>query len=217
MRPCLISLLFGFVCAPDQPAVADPSGPPLAISIHVYDYAAVDWPKLAESESVAGRILAAAGIETRWRNCLKGFVWNGRSECAGADSAGAIVVRVLTDAMARKIALKPRQLGTSISTRPGVFPTDAYVFFGRISNLAADRGTPLSPLLGAAIAHEVGHLLLGDGSHTSSGIMRGQWGSKEFANIFTGRLRFSPEQAERIRAEVARRPLEAMRIGVQRD
>jgi hypothetical protein len=217
MRSCLIPLVLGLACAPARLALADPSAPPLALTIYVYDYASIDRSKVAESETVAGRILASAGIETRWRNCRKESESNGRSECAGADGVGAVVVRVLTEAMTRKIALTPHQLGTSISVRSGVLPTDAYVFFGRISNLAEDGRTSWAPLLGAAIAHEVGHLLLGDHSHASSGIMRAKWERKVFEEIFTTRLRFSPEQVERIRADVARRSRETMRVRIEPD
>ena len=36
-------------------------------------------------------------------------------------------------------------------------------------------------MLGCAIAHEVGHLLLGPSSHSAGGIMHGEWGSKELS------------------------------------
>ena len=60
-------------------------------------------------------------------------------------------------------------------------------------------------MLGCAIAHEVGHLLLGPSSHSAGGIMCGEWGPKELQLALMGRLLFASQQAKLIRAEARRR------------
>jgi hypothetical protein len=57
---------------------------------------------------------------------------------------------------------------------------------------------------GYAVAHEIGHLLLGSHSHSLVGIMRARWGRKELARA-ERELLFLREQAELIRTEVLRR------------
>jgi hypothetical protein len=47
----------------------------------------------------------------------------------------------------------------------------AYVFYGRLSDVARQAAVPLNVPLGLAVLHEIGHLLL-SGGHTSLGIMR---------------------------------------------
>jgi hypothetical protein len=60
-------------------------------------------------------------------------------------------------------------------------------------------------MLGCAIAHEVGHLLLGPSSHSAGGIMRGEWGPKELQLALMGKLLFASQQSKLIRAEARRR------------
>jgi hypothetical protein len=69
-------------------------------------------------------------------------------------------------------------------------------------------------ILGHLVAHELGHLLLGAGSHSSHGIMQVPWHLKELDIIAQGLMVFRPQEAEgmrtNIRARLAReRPTEA--------
>jgi hypothetical protein len=50
---------------------------------------------------------------------------------------------------------------------------------GRVELIAGQSGTDFGILLGRAIAHETGHLLLGTSRHTPSGLMRAVWSQKE--------------------------------------
>jgi hypothetical protein len=76
-----------------------------------------------------------------------------------------------------------------------------YEYAGRL----ASSDTEISIMLGCAIAHEVGHLLLGPSSHSAGGIMRGEWGPKELQLALMGRLLFASQQAKLVRAEARRR------------
>ena len=58
-------------------------------------------------------------------------------------------------------------------------------------------------ILGHLMAHELGHLLLGEAGHPAgSGIMHVPWQTKELEQIKQGVMSFLPEQAQRIRAQV---------------
>ena len=63
----------------------------------------------------------------------------------------------------------------------------------------------LDQLLGHAMAHELGHILLGTGSHAKTGLMQPGWGDSALDDISKGRLLFSSKDAARIRVAVARR------------
>jgi len=63
----------------------------------------------------------------------------------------------------------------------------------------------LSQILGLAIAHELGHLLLRSNAHWLTGIMQAQWRAKDLQRASKGLLLFTPEQTQIIRAEVLRR------------
>jgi hypothetical protein len=53
-------------------------------------------------------------------------------------------------------------------------------------------------ILGAAIAHEVGHLLLGANAHSSLGLMQAFWGPAQVKRISTGSLNFTSDQSKQI-------------------
>jgi hypothetical protein len=67
---------------------------------------------------------------------------------------------------------------------------------------AHEREQDVARLLGFAIAHEMGHLLLPAG-HSPSGIMRPDWNGDDLRHIASGSLQFTPAQANAIRAKVS--------------
>jgi hypothetical protein len=178
----------------------------LEMTIHVYDYAGIDPGELVEAEAFATRILHKAGLRTQWSNCRFSPAATALKRCAAA--AGGVThlyIRLVPERMAGKLAPSTRILGMSLPTSPGTFPVDAYVFAERVGVFAEqDRGV-VPPLLGAAITHEVGHLLLAGNAHTVTGIMSARWGPKEKKDALMGVLTFSRRESAQIRADVSRR------------
>jgi hypothetical protein len=58
-------------------------------------------------------------------------------------------------------------------------------------------------LMGHAIAHELGHLLLGTSAHARYGLMAGRWRSNELDRAEVGSLQFSPAEAACLQRRVA--------------
>jgi hypothetical protein len=52
------------------------------------------------------------------------------------------------------------------------------------------------------MAHELGHLLLGQQAHSGRGIMQGAWKKAELKRAAGGGLTFTQEQAEKMQAQV---------------
>ena len=177
----------------------------LEITIDVYDYSGIKSAAMLNAQNSAGEILRHAGIDSKWRNCLEP---SPDASCdSGVDDVTHLAVKILPEHMFRKITTSPDQLGLSVTGRPGGFAFDAYICLDRVMNQANLAKTQWTPLLGATITHEVGHLLLGDNSHFAFGIMRGPWGLREIKEIMVRRLDFAPQQAGKMRAEVRRRLL----------
>jgi len=78
----------------------------------------------------------------------------------------------------------------------------AYVFYDRVQPLARKHQMRDSSLLGVVIAHEIGHLLLPYGSHSSNGLMRGEWDTRQLSLAGARLLRFTAQQANLIRAHL---------------
>ena len=77
----------------------------------------------------------------------------------------------------------------------------AYIFYSRIQTLVADGDAGLSDILGHAMAHEIGHLLIGP-SHSQVGIMQAEWTREDLASAARNQLSFTPSQLELLRASV---------------
>ena len=75
----------------------------------------------------------------------------------------------------------------------------AYVLYDRLKDAAAASGWPVKDLLAVVIAHELAHLLLPPGSHSSDGLMRSGWDVTELRRMHLNSLAFTPESVARIR------------------
>lgn len=79
-----------------------------------------------------------------------------------------------------------------------------YVFWRRVELASLTFTARLDKLLAVAIAHEVGHMLLPDGSHAKSGLMRAPWDAGHFRAASAGLLTFSSDSAALIQREMAK-------------
>ena len=87
----------------------------------------------------------------------------------------------------------------------------AYVLSDRVEQLSYTRGTDMAAVLGVAVAHELGHLLLPSTVHTSAGLMRKDWTRRDFQNAREGLPLFTPEQVTDVRVIAAK--LTATQLG----
>ncbi len=69
---------------------------------------------------------------------------------------------------------------------------------------AGECGQEAHVALGAAMAHEAGHVLLG-GAHSRLGVMKARLGCEELRRAARGELGFEKAEAQRLRVEVRRR------------
>jgi hypothetical protein len=94
------------------------------------------------------------------------------------------------------------ELGFAIRAADNSSGRVAYVFYDRVQPLAQGHEMSDASLLAVVIAHEIGHLLLPYGSHSPSGLMRGEWDDRQFSLAKGGQLRFTAQQAELIRGHL---------------
>jgi hypothetical protein len=138
------------------------------VVLHVIDYAHVTSGEIAEAEEQATRVYSAAGVRTIW-------TVGGAASAAQADGAFHVDLVLLSkDMAARKIRSDGIDQQQTFG-RASWATRRAYIFYDHIAAYAMQTTTPFTRVLGVVIAHEVGHLLLPDFSHTSAGIMRATW------------------------------------------
>jgi hypothetical protein len=200
----------GNASAVAQTAAAGSADTSLTITIQVHNYAEVDRKTLLEAEKIAAGIYRKVGVETRWTHAAPAPKINqenstGQSSLNLTDIDLNIVPRVMAD----RLQLSNEIMGLAPGTGPDRHLV--YIFYNRIERVNDAQPfiggihLPTSQTLGHAIAHEIGHLLLNMEVHSQTGIMRGNWGLEDLRAVACGRLVFTPQQTEVIRAEVVRR------------
>ncbi len=98
----------------------------------------------------------------------------------------------------------PMALGMT-PAKPAARGTQSYVFWQRVQRYGQKYAAGFDMLLAVAIAHELGHMLLPERSHSRHGLMHASWDSGHFRSAAAGLLHFSPESAELIRKGLSNR------------
>jgi hypothetical protein len=170
-----------------------------SITLRVVNEAQVDERLLSEARKEATGILNSAGVGLIWLDCT------GDSEsCRGERGPADFRLRLTTE---RPGWTSRENLGFTEHGSAGVnYP--AVLRLAEELNGYAHGITPVAVyapgFLGAAIAHEIGHLILGANAHYPEGVMRAEWGREQFESIKVGGLNFAREQAKALHTEVSR-------------
>ena len=182
------------------------------ISVRFYDYAQVPAPVLAKAQAQVGWIFENAGVRIRFVDCSQSAAGPGKQpRCAALKGPAQVTLMIKPKSMGPSWSRSEAELGSALLSDTEEFASYAYVFFDRVEKRAKLNGCSLPAVLATAMAHEIGHLLLGVGEHSSTGIMRGVWKRKHLKLAETGALHFTPRQAKKLRTRVEQRVLMAAR------
>ena len=175
------------------------------ITACVVNSAKVEERTLAQSEKQAGHVLAQAGIEVVWQDCSAGF----GGACASELGRSEFWMHVANWRPAGRFT---DLLGfTALDPDPARGLGRAGVYYPMVKQMASVFLMDEAPILGAAIAHEIGHLLGAD--HSLGGIMRARFSLLNMKDMDRGEFLFGRDQADRIRAVVMWRAVERSNAG----
>jgi hypothetical protein len=182
------------------------------VTISVHDYADVPTVLLVAAEDQARGIFRRAGLETFWLNCSPKLELEKREpgSCYFSDTTH-LTLKIIPHPMNAQVRNRIDVLGTAYPDEKGA-GYFAYVFYGRIQELAQRRGLGHA-LLADVMAHEIGHLLLGSTSHSVSGIMCAHWNYETLRNVSEGAMWFVPAQSRIMRDRQIRIVLQAANGG----
>ncbi len=176
-----------------------------ALTVWLYDYADVAPGTLERTRRQATRILNQAGLRVRWELCpTSAEEAEQNRDCARRAAVDTIRLGILSKKMVKKTTQRGIEFGYAVALAEG-FGVVAGVYLDRTVREADSIGLERHIMLGHTIAHEIGHLLLGQGSHSKRGIMSPTWRGREVNLAKTGRFLFSQDQAERMQVQVAAR------------
>jgi len=160
----------------------------LPLVVRTYDVTGVAPRTLERAEASAAVTLAAAGIRPIWRPCHA-------SLCTNRPKPHEIEVRIVK-ATARS---EPGVLGSAMVDVVEHAGTLATIYIDRVDALAARTGIDRGELLGRAVAHEIGHLVLGTSEHAPFGLMRATWTAEEIHRRVPLDWLFSAQQGREMR------------------
>ena len=167
--------------------------PEVTLTVRVYNYAQVSAGTLATAKEVSRRIFREAGVELRLIDCT----WReeeraSRPACGESIGSFSFDLRILPRAMTERFRPPAGTMGFALRS-------DAYVHFDRINRLPEYLSRSPGTILGHVMAHELGHLLLGEEHNCMEGIMSARLHKGLVERADHGRLLFSELEAQRIR------------------
>lgn len=167
----------------------------IRLTVSVFNDAEVPHSVLQVARARAETVLDAAGIALTWLDCGTPGNWVQNIGCRDIAFPSHLSVRLAHNGRFRTGDV----FGESYLDEKGVGDY-ASVY---VEPLAASKALDVvdeGDLLGYIVVHELGHLLLGVGSHSADGLMRGKWDFAALQRAARGTLIFSPGEAERMRA-----------------
>lgn len=214
LHSCLTIALAAGILLPGVQTAAGRSGrsqvePGWKFCVHVYDSAAVSPGTLASAVKLGGSVLAAAGIPTEWQTNAAARAVDSKTRRPSVYAPGtldrhsclilSIVRGASPDASAEALGfVMPDRLSSASIT----------IFYDRIERIemrGVSGSASLVQILGYAMVHEIGHVLLGSTQHSANGIMRGPWTQLEFERMAKGWLGFTTQQSAVMRQKAFKR------------
>jgi len=187
--------------------------PPLRVFL--YNYAPLSSGDLKVAKEVASGIYENVGVRVDWLDCyLAEEELKHNPEC-GKLTPATLVVRILPRSKAEGLKQPPAALGFAMLGNSGEHAHYSSVFYHRVEELSGIWTSSRPVVLGHVIAHEMGHLLLGEGGHSRTGLMTADWNRAELEHVNQRAFTFTSQQAKEIRARSLKRhsSAEASRLG----
>ena len=174
------------------------------IRIRVQDYAGVSPQCRAEAFTVAGQILAQAGVAAIWLDCSPNQTRPVDERCKRSPNSQDVTLRLMPNKMAAATGLKTASLGFAILPRND-FGRLAAVFVDRVRRHSKRALAPRSTVLGHAVAHEIAHLLIGKAAHSSRGLMQAVWSRQQLLRTAAAPMKLTRANAQAIQANLSAR------------
>ena len=175
------------------------------IFIRSYNNFGVPPADLAVAREHAQAPFQEAGLNIVWADCWAG---DGHQPAAAAPHcqepiAGDIVLRLQKTQETDRS--KFVSMGFSLVGTAGAAPFLATVYVDRAESVARGAGVDARRVLGLAIAHEIGHVLLNSNSHAPTGLMRADWSRSELRRKDPTAWQLLESEAARVHATALER------------
>lgn len=177
-------------------------GAETAIVVRTYTEAA-SAGSIRTARGTASAILERAGIRVVWLECALPEGPTNADACSQGPRWNELLVRIVSaGSVAGRLGVDTLGFAlVDVDARSGSLAT---VYADRVRLMAQGAGIDEAELLGRAIAHEVGHLLLGTNGHAAHGLMRASWSSVDLRGHRVQWF-FNGKESEAMRSGIAGR------------
>ena len=162
-----------------------------------------DWNSAVDG---ASQILADAGIQIEWVHCssyIAGKPDSGPARCTLPYSRNEVALRLVGQPMPGPA--EQTLLGDSMLDRSVRSGTLATIYLGPVERLAREARVTAGTVMARAMAHELGHLLLGTNTHSARGLMRPVWTAEELTRNEPRDWSIPRDEGQKMRLALARR------------
>jgi hypothetical protein len=176
------------------------------VSIRVYNLSGMPFGTMERALREVSRIFTQVDTNVHWElgdpeaEEAHSTDQSGPASFRDQHARSYLVVRI-----GRGLARNVPSASLGVSLPNAQYGVSATVFQERVESLCQTAGQDFAIILGHAIAHELGHVVLASHGHTPAGIMRARWGRADFDQAATGRLGFTAQQGVEIRDYVVRK------------
>ena len=210
-----VLLILAESAARGEPIAALPAN--LTLTVRTYDNFGVSAGNLMTAQRLTAEAFRQAGIVITWVKCSRASDMSpmGKSpRCAEPPDGADVIVQIVSGP--RDPTSYPNALGFSVVSKEGrEAPRLATVFADRVLSFAHSAATNAGAVLGLAMAHEIGHVLLNTNTHADNGLMRAVWFRSGLRRAARREARFHRTEAENLREGLRSRIQSAMSLSLQ--
>jgi hypothetical protein len=196
----MIELISAILVADSTPVMNQADPDLVALSVRAYADKQVDGATVRPALEVAEHLMASAGLVVAWRVC------DAAHSCPVEDTPVPEIVVILSSRDRQNGRENCGVAAHGARGSAGTVMVSVPCVAGVAFRLTRRPGTGTNPLLamprhddliGAIVAHEIGHLL--GIRHARAGLMRARLETDDMIALRRGKLRFSPAEAGRMR------------------
>ena len=162
------------------------------VSVSVYDFAHVASKTLEQAEKLAAEVFVSAGIEVRLATAISAGPLESDFSASFGNGCGESPLPLTIRAQIFRHApagFLPSGLGYSLPCAQSGAQITLYA--DRMEVVSRTANASFYRVLGQALAHELGHVLLRSTAHESSGLMKAIWTQKDWQQAAVFEIKFS--------------------------
>lgn len=175
--------------------------PDPSVVVVIHDSAGVPAEAMQTARTNAARVFAGAGVSVHWVST--GGLGTACQPDASGEGDDRFCVQVLLRPRNRESAPGRRRI-MGMAQAANQQRAVLSLYFDAITDVAKQYGAPTGHVLGIALAHEMGHVMLPPPSHSATGIMQASWEGDDLRHAIMGEVAFTHDQAAAMRARLSR-------------